>query len=145
YQAFFSYLIWPCPMSIINRLTSQNNGFRKQLNTLLAFDASDDQAIEEATASILNTVKKQGDAAVLSYTKQFDNVSAQTISELEIPKALWQQALNQLPSQQRDALQFAAKRIRQYHEKQRSQDWSYTEDNGTTLGQKVTPLERVGI
>src|SRR5690625_4929647 len=132
-------------MSIINRLSSQDPSFSKQLDTLLAYDASDDAAIEAATADILQTVKKHGDAAVLDYTKQFDHVAAQSLAELEIPSSQCQEALDNLPKNQRDALQFAAQRIRQYHERQKGSDWSYTEDDGTVLGQKVTPLDRVGI
>ncbi|HLS52131.1 MAG TPA: histidinol dehydrogenase [Burkholderiaceae bacterium] len=132
-------------MSIINRLNSQDPSFSKQLDTLLAYDASDDAAIEAATSDILQTVKKHGDAAVLNYTQQFDHVAAQSLAELEIPLSQCQEALDNLPKNQRDALQFAAQRIRQYHERQKGSDWSYTEDDGTVLGQKVTPLDRVGI
>src|SRR5690606_2858076 len=79
------------------------------------------------------------------YTRRFDRVNASSMAELEIPRSEWQAALDALPADQRSALEAAAERVRRYHEHQRAQSWSYTEDDGTVLGQKITPLDRVGL
>jgi histidinol dehydrogenase len=133
----------------IRRLDSAKAGFREHLASVLAFDASDDEAIERAAANILGDVKARGDAAVLEYTNRFDGLSAGTVGELELPQAELQAALSQLDPARRTALQAAADRVRSYHQRQRSECGSdgflYTEADGTVLGQKVTPLDRVGI
>jgi histidinol dehydrogenase len=112
---------------------------------LLAFDASQDESIERATADILKNVQQHGDKAVLDYTERFDRVSAPSVAALEIERHEWLAALNQLPSAQRQALESAAERVRVYHDHQRAETWSYTEADGTVLGQKITPLDRVGL
>lgn len=132
-------------MSSIQRLSTQSSQFNAQLRTLLAFDASQDQAIEHATADILHHVQTHGDTALLDYTRRFDKVDAQHVAELEIPRAAWLAALESLPAEQRTALEAAAERVRRYHEHQRSESWSYTEPDGTVLGQKITALDRVGL
>lgn len=132
-------------MSSIQRLSTQSSQFNAQLRTLLAFDASQDQAIEHATAEILHHVQTHGDTALLDYTRRFDKVDAQHVAELEIPRAAWLAALESLPAEQRTALEAAAERVRRYHEHQRSESWSYTEPDGTVLGQKITALDRVGL
>src|SRR5690606_29204472 len=132
-------------MSSIKRLSTQSEQFKQTLRTLLAFDASQDESIEQATASILKHVQAHGDQAVLDYTQRFDRVSASSMAELEIPRQAWLAALDALPGEQRGALEAAAERVRRYHEHQRAESWSYTEDDGTTLGQKITPLDRVGL
>lgn len=132
-------------MSSIQRLSTQSSQFSAQLRTLLAFDASQDQAIEHATADILHHVQTHGDTALLDYTRRFDKVDAQHVAELEIPRAAWLAALDSLPAEQRAALEAAAERVRRYHEHQRSESWSYTEADGTVLGQKITALDRVGL
>ncbi|MDO9217585.1 MAG: histidinol dehydrogenase, partial [Lacisediminimonas sp.] len=133
----------------IRRLDSAKAGFRELLASVLAFDASDDEAIDRAAANILGDVKARGDAAVLEYTNRFDGLSARTLGELELPQAELQAALAQLDPARRTALQAAADRVRSYHQRQRSECGSdgflYTEADGTVLGQKVTPLDRVGI
>ena len=132
-------------MSLINRLDTQADDFRLKLTTLLAFEASEDASIEHAVTDILLDVRTRGDAAVLEYTRRFDRLTADSIEALEIPRSEWLAALESLPTAQRDALEAAADRIRVYHERQRSQTWTYTEPDGTVLGQKVTPLDRVGL
>jgi histidinol dehydrogenase len=132
-------------MSLINRLDTQADDFRLKLTTLLAFEASEDASIEHAVTDILLDVRTRGDAAVLEYTRRFDRLTAESIEALEIPRSEWLAALESLPTAQRDALEAAADRIRVYHERQRSQTWTYTEPDGTILGQKVTPLDRVGL
>lgn len=132
-------------MSLINRLDANDADFGQQLKTLLAFDASQDEQIEQSVAKILNDVRQRGDEAVLEYTQRFDQVQASHIHELEIPLADCQAALDALPTEQRKALESAADRVRAYHEKQKTASWTYTEADGTLLGQKVTPMDRVGL
>ena len=132
-------------MLSIKRLSSASENFAATLRLLLAFDASQDESIERATADILRQVQEQGDAALLAYTQRFDHVQADSIAALEIPRSEWVEALENLPDDQREALEAAALRVRAYHERQRTQDWSFTEADGTVLGQKITPLDRVGL
>jgi len=132
-------------MSVISRLDTRDAGFAARLNELLAFEASEDASIEQAVQAILADVRARGDAAVLEYTARFDRNSAASLAALEIPRSEWQAALDALPAAQRDALEQAAARIRAYHEHQVAATWTYTEPDGTVLGQKVTPLDRVGL
>ncbi|WP_219118102.1 histidinol dehydrogenase [Janthinobacterium sp. UMAB-56] len=134
----------------IRKLDSSQDGFQQSLDTLLAFEAGTDAAIETSVASILADVKTRGDAAVLEYTNRFDRIphgGAAEMAAFDISQAELQAALNGLPSAQREALQIAAQRIRAFHERQREElrGFSYTEPDGTVLGQKITPLDRVGI
>lgn len=132
-------------MPLINRLDTRSDDFRTRLRALLAFEASEDASIERAVADILLDVRTRGDGAVLEYTRRFDRVQAASIHELDISRADWVAALDALPREQRAALEAAADRIRAYHERQRTETWTYTEADGTVLGQKVTPLDRVGL
>lgn len=132
-------------MPLIKRLSSRDAQFSQSLSTLLAFDASEDESIERVTAQVLNEVRQRGDAAVLDYTRQFDQVPADNVAALEIPRTEWESALQALTSDQRKALETAAERVRTYHRHQLSESWSYTEADGTVLGQKITPLDRVGL
>lgn len=133
----------------IRKLDSSSAGFEQQLSAVLAFEASEDEAIDRAAASILADVKARGDAAVLEYTKRFDRLDVAAVSALEIGRDAMQAALAQLSPARRHALQTAADRVRAYHERQKqecgSNGFLYTEADGTVLGQKVTPLDRVGI
>jgi histidinol dehydrogenase len=132
-------------MIALKRLASSAPDFAVRLAALLAFEAAQDPQIDSAVAAILADVKQRGDAALLDYTKRFDRVTAGSAAELEIGRAELQRALDGLPATQRAALETAATRVRAYHERQLAQSWSYTEEDGTRLGQQVTPLERVGI
>ena len=137
-------------MSIkIRKLDSGSKDFREQLMAVLAFEASEDEAIDRAAASILADVRQRGDAAVLDYTNRFDRLSATDMAALEIPRAERKAALDSLPTARRVALQQAADRVRAYHERQKqecgSDGFTFTEADGTMLGQKVTPLDKVGI
>src|SRR5690606_35284945 len=102
-------------------------------------------SIENVTRDILSDIRVRGDAALLDYTVRFDRVQAASIADLEIKRSDLAAALAGLPAKQRESLETAAQRIRAYHEHQRAQSWSYTEDDGTVLGQKITPLDRVGL
>lgn len=131
----------------IRTLDSTDANFKQQLHTLLAFEAATDDAIETAVAKILADVKARGDAAVLEYTNRFDRVNATSITAFDLTQDELQAALAALPDAQRAALQTAAERIRVFHERQKQElnGFSYTEPDGTVLGQRVTPLDRVGI
>ncbi|KQW38575.1 histidinol dehydrogenase [Rhizobacter sp. Root404] len=122
--------------------------FEPAFQRVLHWSAETDDAIEQRVAAILADVRARGDAAVLEYTARFDGVSATSVAALEIPRAELLAALNAIPTAQRDALEAAAQRVRSYHERQleaSGRSWSYRDDDGTLLGQKVTPLDRVGI
>ncbi|WP_341685595.1 histidinol dehydrogenase [Limnohabitans sp.] len=130
------------------RLNTADAGFEAAFAQRLHWSADTDAAIEQRVADILADVQKRGDAAVLDYTQLFDGVQAGDVKALEISQAELQSALDSLPAVQREALQAAAKRVRQYHEAQKKasgESWSYRDEDGTLLGQKVTPLDRVGI
>jgi len=129
----------------IRRFSSGDADFRQQLEQLLAFETAQDDQIDQVVADILRDVKTRGDDAVLEYTRRFDRLDVQGLSELELTKAELASALESLPKAQRDALETAALRVRAYHEKQLLSSWTYTEDDGTLLGQQVTALDRVGL
>jgi histidinol dehydrogenase len=142
---FILFLISPCTMLNIKRYATTQADFRASLEQLLAFEGAQDAAIENTVADILNAVKARGDEAVLEYTSRFDKLEAASLKELELSQARMKQALDGLPADQRTALEAAAARVRSYHERQVQQSWSYTEADGTMLGQQVTPLDRVGL
>ena len=132
-------------MMDIRRFSTIDSDFDSKLKQLLAFETAQDDEVDLVVADILRNVRQRGDAAVLEYTQKFDRLSVNSLSELEIPKAELQAALDGLPADRRDALQHAAERVRIYHEKQLMSSWTYTEDDGTLLGQQVTSLDRVGL
>jgi histidinol dehydrogenase len=132
-------------MAEIARLSTRQSDFDACLARLTAFDAAQDETVDRTVAEILAAVKRRGDAAVLEYTARFDGVRAGALAELELPRELLLRARDALPVVQRDALEAAALRVRRYHEEQLAQSWQYTEADGTVLGQKVTPLDRVGL
>jgi len=130
------------------QLNTADAGFEAAFAARLHWSADTDAAIEQRVADILADVQKRGDAAVLDYTQRFDGLQAADVKALEITQAELQAALGSLPAVQREALQAAADRVRKYHEAQKKasgESWSYRDEDGTLLGQKVTPLDRVGI
>ena len=129
----------------IQKLNTQSARFQADLDRLLAFEGEQDAAIERTVEDILRQVRREGDAAVLEYTKRFDRLDVSTMAQLELPVARLQAALENLPAEQRAALEAAAKRVRDYHEHQVMQSWTYQEADGTVLGQQVTALDRVGL
>jgi histidinol dehydrogenase len=129
----------------LRRLSTRDPDFLATLDKLLAFDNSTDEAIERTVAEVLSNVRTIGDAAVLDYTRRFDHLDVKTMAELELPAAALQAAFEGLPAEQRNALEQAAARVKSYHEKQKIDSWEYQEADGTRLGQKVTPLDRVGL
>ncbi len=132
-------------MVTLTRLDSTQSDFQARLTRLLQFDDAADAAIEQTVAAILHDVKTRGDAAVLEYTERFDRLPAASLASLELNAAQLQTALDHLPADTRQALEAAADRVRRYHAKQVQESWTYTEDDGTVLGQKITPLDRVGL
>jgi len=129
----------------IARLSTRDADFDTRLTGLLAFENTQDQGVEDTVAAILREVKARGDDAVLEYTRKFDQLEARSLAELEIGKAELERALAALPGVRRDALEQAAARIRAYHERQPLTSWQYTDADGTTLGQRITTLDRVGV
>lgn len=129
----------------LRRLDSGAPGFDRELDRLIAFEAAQDASVDAVVATIIEDVRKRGDAAVLDYTLRFDRVRADSVGALAISEGELERAFDALPADQRDALSIAAARIRVFHELQKSPDWSIKEPDGTELGQRVTPLDRVGI
>ncbi len=130
------------------RLSTASSTFEAQFKARLHWSAEADAAIEQRVADILADVQQRGDAAVLEYTQRFDGLKAATVAELELTQSELKAAFDAIPGAQREALQAAAKRVRSYHEAQKKasgESWSYRDEDGTLLGQKVTPLDRVGI
>ena len=130
------------------RLSTASPEFEAQFAARLHWSADTDSAIEQRVADILTDVQHRGDAAVLEYTARFDGLQAVSMADLELTQVDFKTAFDGLPMAQREALQSAARRVRGYHEAQKKasgESWSYRDEDGTLLGQKVTPLDRVGI
>ena len=129
-------------------LSTATSQFEAEFKARLHWAADTDAAIETSVAAILQDVQARGDAAVLEYTARWDQVQADTMDALELTQAELKAAFDSIPAPQRDALQAAARRVRSYHEAQKKasgESWSYRDEDGTLLGQKITPLDRVGI
>jgi histidinol dehydrogenase len=131
--------------STIKRLTSADAGFYAQLDKLLAWEQVSDQQVEQTVRDIIADIRTRGDEALLEYTNRFDRMQVNSIAELEIARDQLQQALDSIDVQQREALQRAAERVRSYAEHQKMESWSYTEADGTVLGQQVAALDRAGL
>lgn len=129
----------------IRRFSTTDADFDQNLTDLLAFETAQDDSIDTVVANILRDVKARGDSAVLEYTNRFDKTNANSLAALELTQTELKAALDGLPNAQREALKQAAERVRSYHEKQLMQSWTYTEEDGTLLGQQVTSLDRVGL
>lgn len=129
----------------VRTLTTTDANFWSDLQDLLAWDSVSDDAVFNTVNGILKDVRKRGDEAVVEYTNRFDRMSVGSMAELEIPLERLQQALHNITPEQRTALEQAAARIKAYAERQKMDSWSYTEADGTLLGQQVTALDRVGL
>ena len=129
----------------IRRLDTNANDFSSELETLLAWESVSDTKVQTIVTDILSDIKTRGDAAVIEYSNRFDHLQVENMDQLELNQEQLEEALNTLPADQRQALLAAADRVRKYHDKQKQDSWQYTEEDGTLLGQKVTPLDRVGI
>ena len=129
----------------VKRLDSSDSDFYAQLDSLLAWEESTDSQVEQSVRDIIAKVRTRGDEALLDYTQRFDRLQSGSVAELEIHKDSLQQALNGISGDQREALECAANRVRAYAQHQKMESWSYTEADGTLLGQQVTPLDRAGL
>jgi len=129
----------------IKRLSSRDADFLGELDRLLAFEATADEQLEATVAAILADVRGRGDAAVLEYTRKFDRLPLVDAAAMELPLSELKAAFEGLPTAQREALEQAAQRVTAYHEKQLQTSWTYTDADGTMLGQQVTALDRVGL
>lgn len=130
---------------LIPRLDTVVAGFDKRLETLLAWESVSDTGVQQAVTDIVGRVRREGDAALLEFTRRFDRLEVTEAAQLEITAGRLQEAYEGLPDAERKALTAAAERVRGYHEKQKQDSWRYTEADGTVLGQQITPLDRVGI
>lgn len=133
---------------LVRCLRTTDSDFEAEFARLRHWSAETDNAIEQRVADILADVQKRGDAAVLEYTERFDGLKAASMQALELHPQELEDAFKTLPAKQQDALQFATERIRRYHEAQMEacgRSWQYRDEDGTLLGQKVTPLDRVGV
>jgi len=129
----------------IKRLNSTDGGFQAALEKLLAWESVSDETVVSTVNEILQAIKSRGDAALLEYSRRFDALEVDSAAELEMPLTRLEQAYREIGGKERDALQQAAERIRNYAERQKMESWEYTETDGTLLGQQVNPLDRVGL
>ncbi|WP_018865415.1 histidinol dehydrogenase [Thioalkalivibrio sp. ARh3] len=132
-------------MPAIARLDIQQPDFDQALEHLLSWESVADTGVRDAVDEILGAVRAEGDPAVLRYTAKFDRLDRSAVTDLEIPRERLQAALESIPAEQRQALETATARIRQYAEHQKMQDWDFTDADGTVLGQRVTALDSVGL
>ncbi|MCP4075697.1 MAG: histidinol dehydrogenase [Gammaproteobacteria bacterium] len=133
-------------MSIeIQMLSSQDDNFWPDMEKLLAWESVSDEQVFNTVSEILSNVRIQGDSAVIEYTTRFDSLHVTDMSDLEMPATTLKTAYEGLPEDQKQALGIAVERIERYAQKQKMSSWEYTEDDGTILGQKVTPLDRAGL
>jgi histidinol dehydrogenase len=129
----------------IARLNAAEADFECKLDALVAWDEAEDATIHRSVLEIIERVRREGDSAVLDYTRRFDRHEANSVAGLELSRDELKQAWENLPGEQQSALQKAADRIRAFAEQQKMESWNYTEADGTVLGQRITPLDRVGV
>jgi len=131
--------------SAIRRLNAADADFARHLDHLLSWESVSDDGVNERVLEIIKAVRERGDAAVVELTQRFDALEVASMADLILPRARLEQALERITPAQREALEIAAERVRSYHERQKQDCWTYTEADGTVLGQKVTPLDRAGL
>ena len=129
----------------MKQLHTQSPDFQIELKNLLAFETAQDPKIDQTVADICADVQKRGDDAVIEYTNRFDGTSAQSMADLTLSQDDLKNAFFRLPENVQNALKISAQRVESYHQKQKLESWSYTDEDGTLLGQQITPLDRVGI
>jgi len=129
----------------IRRLDATAPDFARHLDHLLSWESVSDESVNGRVLEIIQAVRERGDAAVVEFTQRFDGLQVAGMADLILPRARLEQALERITAPQREALETAAARVRSYHEKQKQDSWSYTEADGTVLGQQVTPLDRAGL
>ena len=130
---------------MISLLSSNSEDFDAQLSSLITWESNSNEEINNTVRKIIKEVKDKGDSSVLRFTSEFDSLNATSVSELIISKQSLKKSFDNLSQKQKDALSIAAQRIESYHQKQKQESWNYSEDDGTVLGQKVSPLDRVGL
>ncbi|MBE7376061.1 histidinol dehydrogenase [Pseudomonas lopnurensis] len=129
----------------IRRLDAADADFARHLDHLLSWESVSDDGVNQRVLDIIKAVRERGDAALVELTQRFDGLEVASMADLILPRARLEQALERITPEQRGALEVAAERVRRYHEKQKQDSWTYTEADGTVLGQKVTPLDRAGL
>lgn len=129
----------------IRRFDANEADFNTKMDQILAWESVSDDRVNQVVKEVVMDVRQRGNQALMDYTAKFDQLTLTDQAQLEIPQARLQQALADLPTEQREALELSAKRVEAYHLRQKSDSWSYEEADGTMLGQQVTPLDRVGL
>ena len=129
----------------MKKFSTQDRDFDSKLGSLIAWESASNEEVVRSVEKIINDVKVNGDASVLEYTNKFDSVKVESISELIVSKERLKESFDNLAIEQKNALLTAAERIKSYHQNQVQESWTYTEDDGSMLGQKITPLERAGL
>ncbi|HIM58836.1 MAG TPA: histidinol dehydrogenase [Gammaproteobacteria bacterium] len=130
---------------MITQLSSTQADFQEKLSKLLDWESVSNANVAQTVDDIIANIRKNGDQALIDYSVKFDGVSATKMSELTVSSTALKEAFETLDTQEKTALQSAANRVHDYHQKQKQTTWTYTEDDGTLLGQKITPLDRVGL
>jgi len=130
---------------MINKLSSRQKDFSTKLSALLSWESVSDKDVANTVEEIINEIRSKGDKALIDYSIKFDGVKAKSMADLVISQVELERSFNDLGNKQKNAIKIAAKRVKAYHLKQNQKTWSYTEEDGTILGQKVTPLDRVGL
>jgi histidinol dehydrogenase len=129
----------------VARLSTTDADFEERLAALLAWDVTQDSGVMEIARDVINQVRERGDAAVVEFTRRFDRLTCTGLVETALNRSDFAAAFERIPGAEREALVAAAQRIRTYHEHQLESDWSYIDEHGNRLGQRITPLERVGV
>lgn len=132
-------------MLTVSKLNTTDKDFNQQLDNLLSWESVSNHEVLHTVQHVISDIRQRGDAALIDYTNKFDRVSVAAMPELTIEAQGLADAAARIPTAQLEALKLAAERIERYHTKQVSESWSYTEADGTLLGQKITPMDRVGL
>lgn len=129
----------------VRRLNAADADFARHLDHLLSWESVSDEGVNQRVLEIIQAVRERGDTALVEFTRRFDGLDVASMADLVLPRERLELALHRISPEQREALEVAAQRVRDYHEKQKQDSWTYTEPDGTVLGQKVTPLDRAGL
>jgi histidinol dehydrogenase len=129
----------------LRRLDAADPDFARHLDHLLSWESVSDAGVNQRVLEIIEAVRSRGDEALVEFTQRFDGIQASSMADLILPRERLELALTRITDEQRSALEHAANRVRNYHEKQKQDSWRYTEADGTVLGQQVTPLDRAGL
>ncbi len=130
---------------MITKLSSQQKDFDIQLSSLLSWESVSNKDVANTVEEIINKIRSEGDKALIDYSIKFDGAKAKSMADLIISQEELEKSFNDLSDKQKNAITISAERVKSYHLKQNQQTWSYTEEDGTFLGQKITPLDSVGL